>query len=272
MENKTIFVPDWNDVVYEGRNDLVFETRNKEYGAYQIRKRYSKVVNMALAISVGFFLLCFSIPIILSWLDTIKTDTTLTTEVEVNLTEPPPIDETTPPPPPVEPPPPLQESIKFTPPEVKPDEQVKDEEPPPSQEDLKESNAGAVTQEGNGAVELPSEVTVIDEPVDEKPLLFAEQMAEFPGGEGAMQAFINSKAKYPVIAREAGIDGTVYLSFVIDKDGKVGDVKVLKDPGYGMGESAMNAVKQMPQWKPAKQNGRVVALQYTIPVKFNLAR
>ncbi len=271
MGNNNIFVPDWDDVVYEGRNNLVFEEKNKTYGAYMLRKRYNKVVNMALLISVAFFLLCLSIPVIMSWLDSIKMGSANPVEVEVNLSEPPPIDETEPPPPPVEPPPPIQESIKFTPPEVKPDEQVKDEEPPPTAEDLKESNAGVVTQEGNGGTELPPE-KVIEEPADNGPLLFAEEMAEYPGGTEAMYKFIYDKVKYPAIAREAQLEGTVYITFVVDKEGKVVDVKKAKDIGGGLADAAINAIKQMPNWKPAKQNRRVVALQYTIPVKFVLSK
>ena len=270
MEHNSILSPDWNNVVYEGRNELVFEHRNQAYGAYVIRKKYSRSVIIALIISVSFFLLCLSIPVIMSWLESMKTVPTVkVNDVVVTLTDPPPIDETQPPPPPVTPPPPIQETIKFTPPEVKPDEQVKDE-PPPTQEDLKESNAGVVTQEGNGSTELPAEVTVIDEPVYDKPMLSAEQMAEFPGGEEAMMKFIASHSPYTPMAREAEIQGTVFISFVVDKEGKVGDIKILKDIGGGLGDVAVKAVKQMPQWKPGRQNGRAVSLIYNIPFKFKL--
>jgi protein TonB len=271
MENHNILTPDWNSVVYEGRNELVFENRNKEYGAYIIRQRYSRSVNLALLISITFFLICLSAPVVVAWLESFKSAApiAINKDVEINLAEPPPIDETQPPPPPVTPPPPIQESIKFTPPEVKPDEQVKDE-PPPTQEDLKESNAGAVTVEGNGATELPSEVVAIDEPANDKPLLFAEQMPEFPGGEEAMMNFIQSHAKWTPMAREAEIQGTVNISFVIDKEGKVTDVKIAKDIGGGLGEEAVKAVKQMPQWKPGRQNGKAVSLIFNVPVKFKL--
>lgn len=269
MDNNNIFVPDWNDVVYEGRNNLVFEEKNKEYGAYKLRTRYSRVVIIALLISVSFFLVCLSIPVIMSWLNSMKQQVAVNTEIEVTLSEPPPIDETEPPPPPVTPPPPIQESIKFTPPEVKPDEQVV--EPPPTVEDLKESNPGVTTQEGNGATELPSEVTAI-EPVEEKPLLFAEQMPEFPGGDEALYRYLNSKLKYTAIAREAGIEGTVFIAYVVDKDGNIANVKCAKDIGGGLGEVAANIVRGLPKYKPAKQNGRPVALQFTIPIKFSLAK
>lgn len=264
-----MFVSDWNDVVYEGRNDLVFESKNKDYGAYLLRKKYNKVVALALLSSVLFFLLCLSTPIILSWLETVEVSKNIDLGEEIVLAEAPPIDESEPPPPPVEPPPPLQESVKFTPPVVVEHEV---EEPPPAQAELEETNPGVVTQEGNGQVELPSEVTAIEEPVDNTPLLFAEEMAEFPGGPQAMYEFIYSKVKYPAIAREAQLEGTVYITFVVNKEGKVTDVKKAKDIGGGLADAAINAIKQMPSWKPAKQNRRVVALQYTIPVKFVLSK
>jgi protein TonB len=269
MANTNFLASDWNSVVYEGRNNLVFEKRNQEYGAYILRKRYSKSVGIALLVSVSFFLLVLSIPIIVSWLESFKPVVVVKKQdVEVTLTEPPPIDETQPPPPPVTPPPPIQETIKFTPPEVKPDEQVHDE-PPPTQENLQESNVGAVTQEGNASAEVPVDAVVSEEPSD-KPLLYAEQMAEFPGGEDAMMKFIQSKCYFTPMAREAELQGVVYLSFVIDKEGKVNDIKIIKDIGGGLGDVAVKAVKQMPPWKPGRQNGRAVSLQFTVPVKFTL--
>jgi len=187
---------------------------------------------------------------------------------EIILAEPPPLNEEEPPPPPVEPPPPLQESVAFKPPVVVPHDV---EEPPPPAEVLAESNPGTVTQEGNGAVDLPSEVTAIEEPVDDKPVLYAEQPAEFPGGEAAMYTFIKNKTKFPEQALDAGVEGTVYVNFVVDKEGKVVNIKVIRDAGYGTGDAVVEAIKKMPAWKPAKQNGRVVSLQFSIPVKFNFS-
>ena len=159
MATNSAILSDWDDVVYEGRNELVFEHKNKEYGAYDLRKRYSRTVIIALISSVLFMVLCLSIPIISSWISSMSPDDIQeATEVEVNLAEPPPIDETEPPPPPVEPPPPLLETIKFTPPVVVPDEEIDPEEIPPTQESVDTTNVGAVTQEGDANLDvLPSE-------------------------------------------------------------------------------------------------------------------
>lgn len=271
QESSNIFVPDWNNVVYEGRNEIVFQERNRDYGAYVIRKKYSRTVIIALISSIILFIVVLSIPAIKAWLDGMADVPVKPVQaVEVTLTDPPPIDEKEPPPPPLTPPPPpIQQSIKFTPPEIKPDKEIKDEPPPPTQSDLKESNPGTVTQEGNGGTDLPSEVTVIDEPASDAPFLVVEQMPEFPGGEQALYTYIAS-VPYPAMARENEIQGVVYVEFVINKDGKVSDAKILKDIGGGCGEAALKHIMKMPPWKPGKQGGRAVPVRHTVKVNFRL--
>ncbi|MFN5885594.1 MAG: energy transducer TonB, partial [Bacteroidota bacterium] len=130
--------------------DLVFKGRNQNYGAYVLRKKSDEYTNKGVLFAIVFFTLAISAPMIVNYikglvpkgLEDVKV-------VEVNtLEEPPPVDKDQPPPPPVEPPPPLKSTVKFTPPEIKPDEEVPDE-PPPTQDDMKDKDAGNKTVEGD---------------------------------------------------------------------------------------------------------------------------
>ncbi|MES1225055.1 MAG: TonB family protein, partial [Bacteroidota bacterium] len=185
---------------------------------------------------------------------------------EITLAEPPPIDKTAPPPPPVIPPPPVQQTIKFTPPKVVKDEEV--EEPPPTQEETKEVQVATETHEGDkNAVELPPETPVEDEG---KIFTIVEEMPSFPGGEEEMLKYVARNIKYPPVARENGITGRVYVNFYVDKDGKVQNAKVVRGIGGGCDEEALRVVRSMPQWKPGKQNGRAVNVNYNLPINFTL--
>ncbi len=96
-----------------------------------------------------------------------------------------------------------------------------------------------------------------------------EQMPEFPGGMEAMMKFISANIHMPQPAIDSGASGTVYISLVVENDGTIDDVHVLKDPlGHGCGQEAVRVVKLMPKWKPGKMNGREVAVRYTLPVKY----
>lgn len=119
-------------------------------------------------------------------------------------------------------------------------------------------------------VEVLSE---IDDGVDDTLLVFSvvEDEAEFPGGIDALGQFLASNIKYPQEAKEEKITGKVIITFVVEKDGSINDIKILRDIGYGCGEEAKRVVKLMPKWKPAKQRGKFVRQQFVLPVNFNLA-
>lgn len=254
--------------------DLIFEERNKEYGAYKLRKEFAKNSLFGILFAVIFFSLAVSAPLIIKLLSGLAEQETLkNVSTEVNLIEPPPIDETKPPPPPVEPPPPLKTTIKFVPPVITKDEEVPDE-PPPTVEELKEADAGTKTEEGDPDGIDESLIDKTGEILGEDPnkvFLSVEQMPVFPGGEAAFIAYIQKNVKYPAIARENNITGTVYIGFVIDQDGKAINVKVERGGlGGGLEEEALRVIKSMPAWTPGKQNGRPARVQYTFPVKFKL--
>ncbi len=256
---------DWSSAINPERRDIVFENRNKEYGGFALRRDYQRRILYALLVTLITFSLAITAPLIISFLS--KTDFGKDIKITegITLEEPPPIDKNTPPPPPI-PPPPVQQTIKFTPPVVVKDELV--DEPPPTQEEVKEVQVSIVTQEGDkNLIDLPPD------PIDPdagKVFLVVEEMPSFPGGEEKLMEYLRSKIKYPTIARENGITGRVYVSFIVDKDGKIKDVKKLRGIGGGCDEEALRVVSTMPDWKPGRQNGRNVTVQYNLPVNFNL--
>ncbi|TAH38382.1 MAG: energy transducer TonB [Bacteroidetes bacterium] len=258
----------WNNAVNPERVELVFEQRNKAYGGYELRKDYTRRVVLALIISIVGIGLLVAIPKIISVLS--KQDFTTKesmTDVLVML-EPPPIDKNTPPPPPVIPPPPVQQTIKFTPPKVVKDEEV--DEPPPTQEEIKDVQVSTQTVEGDkDIIDLPPENPVVGD--DEgKIFTVVEEMPGFPGGEGKLFEYLQKNIKYPPVARENGIQGRVYVTFVVDKEGKIRDAKILRGIGGGCDEEALRVVRSMPDWKAGRQNGRSVQVQYNLPVNFTL--
>lgn len=256
----------WNDAVNPDRVELVFENRNKEYGGYVLRKKYERLVIMAFLITLGAITLSVVVPKLISLLSEVVNNAKQAMTEEITLAEPPPIDKSTPPPPPVIPPPPVQQTIKFTPPKVVKDEEV--QEPPPTQEEVKETQVSTVNQEGSkDIVDVPSEPVVQEE---EKIFTVVEEMPGFPGGEEKLFEYLRKNIKYPPVARENGMQGRVFVTFVVDKDGKVKDVKVLRGVGGGCDEEALRVIRSMPDWKAGRQNGRPVSVQYNLPVNFTL--
>ena len=251
-------------------NEMLFEQKNKIYGAFLIRRLYNSHMLASLIISLGITLFLFSLPILIHLWNSETIEPLKQKVIEyTELSAPPPIDKTVPPPPPIELPPPVKTTIKFLPPVVKPDEQVP-EEKFATQEELKEAEAGTETVEGNGDVGGIEGEGLIEEPVEEKPFMIVEQMPQFPGGEAALFEYLNKNIKYPAMAKENHITGTVYVSFVVKSDGKISDVKVLRGIAGGCSEEAVRVISSMPDWKPGKQAGKAVAVNYNLPISFKL--
>lgn len=116
-------------------------------------------------------------------------------------------------------------------------------------------------------VEIQTREEVVEE---EQIFTIVEEMPSFPGGEAELFKFLGKNIKYPQMASDAGISGVVYVTFVVDKDGKIRDVKVLRGIGGGCDEEAIRVVKSMPAWKPGKQRGKAVTVQYNLPIRFTL--
>ena len=255
----------WNNVLAAVRNQLVFLDRNKDYGAFVLRRDYNKSLGIAVMGSVVLFALAIGTPKVVAALG-LGADDELAEKkiVDVNLDLFEEEKKEEPPPPPVEPPPPPKiETVEFTALEAV-DEPV--EEPPPTMEALDTTTAATFTQEGENTEEPPplveSDETFLFAAVEEKP--------EFPGGEEAFYKYLGKNLKFPDMEAEQGIKGTVWVEFVVDRNGGITETQVVRAVSPGLDKEALRVVKAMPNWNPGKQNGRPVKVRYTIPIKFNL--
>ncbi|MCL2040884.1 MAG: energy transducer TonB [Bacteroidales bacterium] len=118
--------------------------------------------------------------------------------------------------------------------------------------------------------DLPPLVLPPEVPPEDEPFLIVEQNPEYTGGDAARLNFLRNNIKYPQVAREIGIQGTVYVSFVVEKDGSITQVTILRGIGGGCDEEAIRVTKLMPKWKPGKQRGKEVRVSYNMPIKFTL--
>ena len=259
--------------------DLVFENRNKDYGAYELRKYYNKRIVKALIITTSIAVLFLLGSLLASSIDQGKKKKFDIKEVtlqdikqeEEKKIEPPP-----PPPPKVEPP--KIEMTKFTPPKIVKDEEVKKEEIPPEIEDLKDTKIDIKTQEGikDEGIVVPTQIDegkkVIEEKKDDENKIFekVEIEASFKGGESAWRKYLerNLNANTPVDNGAPEGTYTVWIQFVVDKEGAISDVKGLTNKGYGMEEEAVKVIKKGPSWEPAVQNGRKVKAYRKQPITF----
>ncbi|WP_293787506.1 energy transducer TonB [uncultured Pedobacter sp.] len=271
MSKLDIFRKEWLEVV--------FEDKNKSYGAYQLRKTNGANTTRALIIGSIIFLILFFSPKIYSLIKgSMDQPEEQVKAQEVILAPPPPVNPETPPPPPVEPPPPKVDQVKMPPPIVKPDIEVRDE--PPTVEKLKEADPGQRDIKGDPTADI-----VINEPVGEGPkreaavavddnkvydFVSIEKQPEFPGGISKFYAYLGRAIKYPPMAQENNVQGKVFLSFVVEKDGKLTDITVTRGLGSGTDEEAIRVLKASPRWNPGIQNGKPVRVKYNINVNFTL--
>ncbi len=254
-------------------DDIVFEQRNKAYGAYDLRKRYgSSVLRSFLFALLAFVFAVFSPKLIAMFAAATAEEVKKPKLVNYDMLAPPPDMEETPPPPNV-PPPPQVDVIKFLPPVVEEDTKVPDEEFA-SQEDLKKADAGAVTVDVTGDIDpnqfKEAEIIAPDEPSEPEIFTIVEQNPEFPGGEGAMYEYLGKNIKYPQLARDNGVQGVVTINFVVNEDGSVSNVRALRGIGGGCDEEAVRVVRTLPKFIPGRQNGRNVKVYYNMPVNFTL--
>lgn len=250
----------------ESFDEIVFANRNKEYGAYELRKVYTKFVNRSATVSILAILIAVAVPLVASYYNQnryLRDDKTVGVEF-AEMNKPPEEKPLEPPPPPPEA---LEQKVKFTAPVVVTDTVV--ESDALNQDDLKQQVAVALTED-DFKIEEKEEVKVIEE--EEKKPIFTvvEEMPGFPGGDEARLKFLQDNIQYPQVAKESGISGTVYVSFVVDSKGRVTDVKVLRGIGGGCDEEAVRVIKIMPHWNPGKQAGKPVRVQFTMPIRFTL--
>ncbi|HEY0978428.1 MAG TPA: TonB family protein [Flavobacteriales bacterium] len=256
----------WMNVLQGVRNQLVFNTRNKEYGAFELRRDYNKRLGTAMAIGVGIFALAFGTPFVVSKFSGEEEVEVKKKIVEVNLDLYEEKEEEPPPPPEVIPPPqPQIETVQFVAVEAA-DEPV--EEPPPTQNDLTETTAGETTQEGEKVDAPPPPPPPVDEETYD--IAAVQEQPEFPGGQAEMYKFWDKIKKYPDMEYEAGISGKVFVEFTVEKNGAIEDVKVRRGVSPGLDKEAVRMIKAMPNWNPGKMNGKPVKCRFTLPVNFIL--
>lgn len=258
-------------------DEIVFEHRNKDYGAFELRTTYSKTVNRAMWIGITLFSGLFVTSYIFAHQ---KEDLEKTVIVELNpdlykTPEEPPIEKIPEP----EPAKPVEQvrTIRHVVPEVV--ENTIIEEAPPTPEEMEGSIISNVTTHGREAESIaetpppvtpPVETKVAEVVEDNAPFLNVEINPSFVGGLSEMYKFLSKTLKYPSAAQRNNVEGRVYLNFIVERDGSITDINVLKSVGFGCDEEAVRAVKLMPKWTPGKQNGRNVRVKYTIPVTFKL--
>uniref|UniRef100_UPI0040260EA3 energy transducer TonB n=1 Tax=Prevotella sp. TaxID=59823 RepID=UPI0040260EA3 len=272
------------DLISNEWTDLVFEGRNQAYGAYKLRKGTAKrnvwaliIVGLAAALLyLGLQLQKMAEAnkkventqaVELAKLNTEKKEAKVEKK-EIIKQEPEKVVEQ------------VKSSVKFTAPIIKKDSEVKEEDEIKLDEVQKSDKAvGAFTVEGNdevgGAVLKAKEDIAAPEPpkhVVEETKIFTvvEQMPMFPGGDGALMGYLRDNIHYPTVAAENGVQGRVFVGFVVERDGSITDVNILRGVDPSLDREAMRVVKSMPKWTPGKQNGSAVRVKYRVPVSFRL--
>ena len=281
MAKIDLYDPKWVEMVFAGKN--------KEYGAYQLRKGTSGrnikalLILVIAAALVGGFLAWKVIEqkqaeeqqAYMEAMELAKLQQQAKKEEKKKEPVKPKIE-------PKKEIPVARETQKFTAPVIKKDELVKEENQVKQMDKLDEKVAvGTENKEGvkDRTVEaVRSEIAVAAPPpppapkpeVATKVFDVVEEMPHFPGGPAALQAFLSSNTKYPVVAQENGVQGRVIVSFVVERDGSITDVKVVRSVDPSLDREATRVVKSMPRWSPGKQNGSAVRVKYTVPVVFRL--
>ena len=260
--------------------DIVFEGRNKEYGAYELRKTYRRRLTIAM---IGMGALCVLLFLGSILANTVSSDddkAIVVKDMQLEELKQEKKEEPPPPPPPKPPDPPKVEMAKFTPPKIVKDEEVKEEEKPPEIEKLEDTKIGTINQEGvkdegivappvsdegKGVVEAPKKV---EEDWD-KTFTKVEIESEYPGGAAAWQRYLLKTLRYPQEAQDNEIQGTVVVQFIVDKAGMVSDVEAISGPKE-LRDEAVRVIKKSGQWTPAVQNGRQVKSYKKQPIQFRL--
>lgn len=267
-----------NNILKSDILDLLFEHRNKEYGAYELRKTYNRRIITALLITAGALMLIMLTSFLAS---RITEDDSAKLEVKdmilENIEQEEKKEEPPPPPPPPKVEPPKVEMTKFTPPEIVKDEEVKKEDIPPEMEKLEETKIDVVSQEGIKDEGLAAPVVdegkaVVEAPKEDPDKVFekVEVEASFKGGEGAWRKYLerNLNASAPIDNGASPGQYTVVVQFIVDQQGTISDVKALTSHGNGMEDEAVRVIKRGPAWEAAIQNGRKVKAYRKQPITF----
>ena len=272
------------DLIDNSWVDLVFEGKNQAYGAYQLRKSTgTRNLKALITMFVGFAIIAAIViakvsidNYIASRNAAIETDVELASlaekkEAKVERKDEPEVEKIE-----VEK---VKSSVAFTVPEIKKDSEVKEDQEMKSQEELQETNTAIGAFDVKGDDDAAGEVLKVKETIAEpeppkveetKVFDVVEEMPQFPGGSSALFEYLSKNIKYPVVAEENGVQGRVVVTFVVERDGSITDVKVVKSVDPSLDKEAQRVVKSMPHWIPGKPNGSAVRVKYTVPVTFRL--
>ena len=240
MKTESAIPQKWDDIVFEGRN--------KEYGAYFIRQIYSKNVVLSWLLMLAFTGVVIAYPTIAEFFKSRgpKEDVSKLKQTVVTLDQPPPIMPNQPPPPRLEVPPPVK-TLKYVAPKVTTKEVV--EEEIPTIEEIKKTEISTETTEGPETVVFEEPVKEVVDNGDDQIYTVVEQQPEFPGGMEAMMKFIQKNMKYPAQARRMGTEGRVFIGFVVNLDGKITDVTTVKGISMDCDKEAARVINMMPPRK-----------------------
>lgn len=272
------------DLISSDWVDLVFEGRNKAYGAYRLRKSTTKRNILAMVAVVLLLIVAFIILTVKNFVDEQRAKVAMTQVAELtNYKQPEKKAEVKQKKVEVEPERVVERvksSIKFTAPVIKKDEEVKPDEELKTQDELMSTKTAIGTfdvkgnDDANGEVLKAKEVIAEPEPPkheeEDKVFDIVEQQPMFPGGQTALMKYLSEHTKYPVVAQENGVQGRVTVQFVVEKDGSISDVHVLRGVDPSLDKEAVRVVKSMPRWTPGKQNGINARVNYRVPVLFRL--
>ena len=272
------------DLISSDWVDLVFEGRNKAYGAYRLRKSTTKRNILAMVAVVILLIVAFIILTVKNFVDEQRAKVAMTQVAELtNYDQPKKKAEVKQKKVEVEPERVVERvksSIKFTAPVIKKDEEVKPDEELKTQDELMSTKTAIGTfdvkgnDDANGEILKAKEVIAEPEPPkheeENKVFDIVEQQPLFPGGPAALMKYLSENTKYPVVAQENGVQGRVTVQFVVEKDGSISDVHVLRGVDPSLDKEAVRVVKSMPRWTPGNQNGITVRVNYRVPVLFRL--
>ena len=250
--------------------DLVFEGRNKAYGAYELRESSSNrhLLAIAVVIAAGLIILFLSRFVFLSNTNLQKIPVTETTEVmvsEVVIPQKPvaKVVEI------VSAPAVVRSSFQFNNPTIVPDDRIALESEMLTQEEMTATSAvlGTQTVKGEETVGVHPDAVAPLAPKEETIEVYVDVMPEFNGN---LTQWLSNQIRYPIDAIEQGIEGRVTVRFVVEKDGSIGNVQVLKQVYPSLDKEAVRVVSKMPQWKPGLQHNQAVRVYYTLPIQFRI--
>jgi protein TonB len=248
-----------------GFDDIIFRDRNKEYGAYDLRRRYGSTMSISLAagllIGASFFLVPYFTADPVDYKPGDRIDIIAMPDPDL-ATPPVPPEAPEPPKPPEE----AANNLRFIPPEVVVDGQETGDGLLPADMLYREVTDGAATGE------IPEDLTAVDPvvPIEPEPYVSVQEMPSYPGGNEALLRFISENVVYPRDAVENRIQGTVYLRFVVSSTGEVTRAEVTRSVDPLIDNEALRVISALPRWKPGKQDGTPVPVWFSVPVVFVL--